>query len=359
MFPPKPESFRGRASELRVLSRLCRVPTPRRLALVGTGGSGKSTLACALGHHVRDYFPGGIEWFRVGGWDQQTLLDMLAIRMRISRGVDRDRAWRIENIRRHLAQRGPTLIVLDNHEDDRAMAKLLNALADAPVTWLLTARRCLLSGVSVFPVVAPLVTAGRNPFPRVAELTRLLRWNPLALDLANALVTSGATAAPELRQWLLGRGVDRVTTIAHEDDLPEVGLLVDWVWARLDAGARRLMAVLAHLQGDNVDEQSLLALARVQAKAPSLGLLRAWHMVQQPLAGRYALHATVRYAVEQRTSFDQRRAVRHYVRLLTSEPARLDLEQTHLFAAMDYAHVTSDLGLALRVNKLLAQLGLE
>jgi hypothetical protein len=237
------------------------------------------------------------------------------------------------------------------------MAKLLNALGDAPVTWLLTARRCLLSGVSVFPVVAPLVTAGRNPFPQVAELTRLLRWNPLSLDLANALVTSGAVATPALRDWLLARGVDRVTPIAHEDDLPEVRLLVDWVWAKLDAGARRLMAALAHIQGDHVDETSLLALAR--AGAPSLARLRAWHMVQQPLAGRYALHATVRHAVLRRTRFDQKRAVRHYVRLLEKDPGRLDLEQTHLFAAMDYAHVTSDLGLALRVNKLLAQLGLE
>lgn len=357
MFPPRPDPFRGRVSELRVLARLCRVPPPRRLALVGTGGSGKSTLACAVGHQVRSFFPGGIEWFRVGGWDQQTLLDMLAIRMRIARGADRDRAWRIENIRRHLIQRGPMLIVLDNHEDDRAMARLLNALADAPVTWLLTARRCLLSGVSVFPVVAPLVTAGRNPFPRVAELTRLLRWNPLALDLANALVTSGAISTPALRDWLLARGVDRVTTIAHEDDLPEVRLLVDWMWAKLDAGARRLMAVLAHLQGDHVDEASLLALGR--AGIPALGRLRAWHMVQQPLVDRYALHATVRHAVLGRTRFDQRRAVRHYVRMLEKDPARLDLEQTHLFAAMDYAHVTSDLGLALRVNRLLAQLGLE
>jgi len=357
MFPPRPDPFRGRVSELRVLARLCRVPPPRRLALVGTGGSGKSTLACAVGHQVRSFFPGGIEWFRVGGWDQQTLLDMLAIRMRIARGADRDRAWRIENIRRHLIQRGPMLIVLDNHEDDRAMARLLNALADAPVTWLLTARRCLLSGVSVFPVVAPLVTAGRNPFPRVAELTRLLRWNPLALDLANALVESGAISTPALRDWLLARGVDRVTTIAHEDDLPEVRLLVDWMWAKLDAGARRLMAVLAHLQGDHVDEASLLALGR--AGIPALGRLRAWHMVQQPLVDRYALHATVRHAVLGRTRFDQRRAVRHYVRMLEKDPARLDLEQTHLFAAMDYAHVTSDLGLALRVNRLLAQLGLE
>jgi len=175
--------------------------------------------------------------------------------------------------------------------------------------------------------------------------------------MARALVTGGAISTPALRHWLVEHGVDRVTTIAHEDDLPEVRLLVDWVWGKLDAGARRLMAVLAHLQGDHVDEASLLALAR--ASGASLGRLRAWHMVQQPLAGRYALHATVRHAVVRRTRFDQRRAVRHYVRLLEDDPARLDLEQTHLFAAMDYAHVTSDLGLALRVNKLLAQLGLE
>jgi hypothetical protein len=359
MFPPKPDSLRGRAPELQTLVRICRGAAARRLALVGTGGSGKSTLACALGHKVRPAYPGGIEWFRVGGWDQQTLLDMLAIRMRIPRGVDRGRAWRIDNIRRHLTQRGPTLIVLDNHEDDRAMAKFLNALAGLSVTWVLTARRCLLSGVSVFPVVAPLVTAGRNPFPRVAELTKLLRWNPLALDISNALVTTDAIAAPALRAWLVARGVDRVTTIEHEDDLPEVRLLVDWVWPRLDAGAWRLLAVLAHLQGDHCDGASLAALARVDARSASLKRLRAWHLVQQPLVGRYALHATVRHAVLRRTRFDQRRAVKHYLRLLEAAPKRLDLEQTHLFAAMDYAHVTSDLGLALRVNRLLSQLGLD
>ncbi|HEY4186213.1 MAG TPA: hypothetical protein VGP07_14145 [Polyangia bacterium] len=359
MFPPKPDSFRGRDPELKTLARICRASASQRLALVGTGGSGKSTLACALGHHVSSRYPGGIEWFRVGGWDQQTLLDMVAIRLRIPRGVDRDRAWRIENLRRHLAARGPMLIVLDNHEDDRAMAKFLNALGGLTVTWVLTARRCLLSGVSVFPVVAPLVTAGRNPFPRVAELTKLLRWNPLALDISNALVTTGAITAPALRGWLLERGVDRVTKIEHEDDLPEVRLLVDWVWPRLDAPARRIMAVLAHQQGDHVDDRSLATLAGVRAKAGPLGKLRAWHLVQEPLEERYALHATVRHAVLRRTRFDQRRAVKHYVRLLEAQPKRLDLEQTHLFAAMDHAHVTSDLELALRVNSLLAKLGLE
>ena len=87
------------------------------------------------------------------------------------------------------------LVVLDNHENDRAMARLLNALDGVPACWLITARRCLLSGVSVFPVVPPLVTAGRNPFPRVAELTSLLRWNPLALDVSDALVATGAATA--------------------------------------------------------------------------------------------------------------------------------------------------------------------
>jgi len=43
------------------------------------------------------------------------------------------------------------------------------------VTWVLTARRCLLSGVSIFPVVAPLATSAATAFPRVAALTRRLQ----------------------------------------------------------------------------------------------------------------------------------------------------------------------------------------
>jgi hypothetical protein len=360
MFPPKPEPFRGRASELRTLAAFCRGPAPRRVALIGAGGSGKSALACVLGHRLRSAYPGGVEWFRVGAWDHQTLLDMLAIRMGIPRGVERDRASRLDNVRRHLAGRGGTLVVLDNHEDDRAMAKFLNALGGLPVTWVLTARRCLLGGVSVFPVIAPLVTAGRNPFPRVAELTKLLRWNPLALDICNALVETGAVAVDELRAWLVKEGVERVTTIEHEDDLPEVRLLVSWVWPRLDARARRLMSVLGHLEGDHVDAGSLAALAGLRAGRATAPLKRllGWHLVQQPLPGRYALHATVRHAVARRTHFDQRRAVRHYLGLLERHPKRLDLEQTHLFAAMDYAHVTSDFALARRLDRLLGQLGL-
>jgi hypothetical protein len=358
-FPPRPEPFRGRAAELRTLLAACRADASPRLALVGPGGSGKSTLAAALGHRLRGEIPGGREWFRVGRWDHRTLLDMLAIRMQVPLGGFRDRARRTARLRRRLVDRGRTLIVLDNHEDDREMARFLNALDDLPVCWLLTARRCLLSGVAVFPVVPPLVTAAGNPFPRVAALTALLRWNPLALDVSNALVTTGAVTVGALRHWLVRRGVARVAAIAHEDDLPELRLLVRWAWPRVGVTGRRLLTVLAHLPGDHVDAESLAVLARAGrgARRALAGLAR-WHLVQQPLPGRWALHATIRHAIEPRTRFDQRRFVARTIDLLERQPERLDLEQTNLFAAMDHAHTTSDLGLALRLERLLERLGL-
>jgi hypothetical protein len=356
-FPPRPRPFHGRAAELHTLAAACRTGLHPRLALVGPGGSGKSTLAAALGHRVRRDFPGGLEWVRVGGWDHRTLIDMLAIRLGVPLGRLDERQQRLRAIRRRLRERGRTLIVLDNHEDDREMARFLNALARDPVFWVLTARRCLLAGVSVFPVVSPLVTVGRSPFPAVAELTALLRWNPLALDISDALVRSGAIGARALGDWLLGHGVDRVAAISHEDDLPELRLLVRWVWPRLDPGGRRLLTALAHLQGDHADARSLAALARCRGTA-SLARLRRWHLVQEPLPGRFTVHATLRHAVVARTRFDQRRAVEHFVKLLEREPARLDLEQTHLFAALDYAHTTGDFSVAQRLVRLLENLGL-
>jgi hypothetical protein len=216
-FPPRPRPFHGRASELATLAAACRTGLHPRLALVGPGGSGKSTLAAALGHRLRRDYPGGLEWVRVGAWDHRTLIDMLAIRLQVPLGRLDERQQRLAAIRRRLRERGPTFIVLDNHEDDREMARFLNALAGTPAFWLLTARRCLLAGVSVFPVVSPLVTVGRSPFPAVAELTALLRWNALALDVSDALVRAGAVTAPALGRWLVEHGVGRVAAIAHED----------------------------------------------------------------------------------------------------------------------------------------------
>jgi hypothetical protein len=246
--------------------------------------------------------------------------------------------------------------VLDNHENDAAIERLFGALPDCRASFVITARRCLLAGVMIFPVVAPLVTAGACAFPRVAGLTRLLRWNPLALDIADGIVASRAASVKALGEFLLENGVARVRALEHEDDLPEVALLVDWAWERLGPDARRALGVLAHVEGEHVDAASLAALARIARLGPALAELGRWRLVQQPVHGRYALHAVVRHAVMRRTKPDAHRVFAHYVTLLEQHPERLELEQSHLFAAMEYASRKNDLYAMLRVEDLARRL---
>ncbi len=345
--------MKGRSAELATLARAIVATSPTRIALVGSGGSGKSMLACALGHRLARRFQGRIDWFRVGCWDFRTLAEMLALRY----GTSRERRALVPGLRAFFARGGERLIVLDNHEDDAAMARLLDELSGTRVTFIITARRCLLAGVLIFPVTAPLVTSGRTAFPRVAALTRTLRWNPLALDLADSIVGSRAATVRQLAAFLEEKRATRVRVIDHEDDLPEVALLVAWAWQRLGPESRRMLGVLSHIEGDHVDLDSLATLARVRSHPKrALAPLQRWHLVQEPMSGRFAVHAVVRYAVARRTALAPERAFAHYVSLLEERPERLDLEQTHLFAAMDHAHRIGELGAMLRIEQLLRSL---
>jgi hypothetical protein len=114
--------------------------------------------------------------------------------------------------------------------------------------------------------------------------------------------------------------------------------------------------VLAHVEGDHVDAVSLAKLARVARLRPALAELARWHLVQQPLRDRYALHAVVRHAVARRTRSAPERVFEHYVALLERHPERLELEQSHLFAAMEHAYRKSDMNALLRVNALTRRL---
>jgi hypothetical protein len=350
-FPPEPVGLKGRASELDVLAR--HADSTSRIALVGAGGSGKSMLAAALGYRLRPRFDRRLHWFRVGAWDTSTLVEMMALRF----GTSRVRERMTRELRDFLSD-VPRLVVLDNHENDRAMAGLLEALSDTRATFVLTARRCLLSGVVLFPVTAPLVTTGKIAFPRVKELHDLLRANPLALDVAQALVEARATSVEELARFLEASGVSRVTAIEHEDDLPEVALLVRWAWKKLAPPSRTMLGVLARSEGDHMDEASIGALGRVPRHATrrALAPLLRWHLVQEPMPGRFALHAVVRHAVAKLTRLDPeelaRRAMLHYAGLLERSPERLRTEQTHFFAAMDYAQRARELSAILRLDRL-------
>jgi hypothetical protein len=117
-FPPPARGLKGRTAELGTLVRTIEATRPTRIALVGSGGSGKSMLAAALGHRMRRAFRGQLDWFRVGAWDFQTLCEMFALRFGTERGDGC-----VKSLVRYLANTGERLIVLDNHENDRAMAR--------------------------------------------------------------------------------------------------------------------------------------------------------------------------------------------------------------------------------------------
>jgi hypothetical protein len=114
-----------------------------------------------------------------------------------------------------------------------------------------------------------------------------------------------------------------------------------------------MLAVLAHMGGDHMDVASLAKLSRAAER--SVERLRVLRLVQEPVAMRFALHATVKHALAAKTRFDPARLYEHYVTLLEREPARFELEEAHLFAALDYAH-ESGLDAMLRVDRLLTEL---
>jgi hypothetical protein len=351
IFPPRPRGMKGRSGEVSTLARTILATRPTRIALVGSGGSGKSMLATALGHRLSAAFGGRVDWFRSARWGFYTLSEMLALRFGTGRGDGR-----VQRLREFLARGPQRLIVLDNHENDAAIERLFETFSDSNATFVITARRCLLAGVLVYPVVAPLVTSGKSAFPRVASLTRALRWNPLALDIADGIVASRAASVKALGEFLRDGGVARVRTLEHEDDLPEIALLVDWAWRRLSATARRILAVLAHIEGDHVDADSLAKLAKTARLGPPLAEVERWHLVQEPVRERYTLHAVVRHAVVRRTKPDADRVFTHYVTMLEQHPERLQLEQSHLFAAMEHASRKNDMNGLLRIEALARRL---
>ena len=98
-----------------------------------------------------------------------------------------------------------------------------------------------------------------------------------------------------------------------------------------------------------------LANARTGSKR-ALDQLLELRLLQEPQRGRYALHATVQYAIAKLLAFDEDAIALHYLELFEGTPARLSTDQSHLFALMDWAQEKRDLTIILRVHALAERL---
>ena len=141
--------------------------------------------------------------------------------------------------------------------------------------------------------------------------------------------------------------------MAHEDDVVEVQLLVEWAWRRLSRPAQRMLIVLAHCLGDHMDARALATLAEAGRAGPAaLADLRRWRLIQEPLP-------TVSRCTRWCGTRCRPKAAVSEARYLTTSAApraasdRFTLEQSHVFAAMDHAQAASSLGKILRIEALI------
>ena len=259
---------------------------------------------------------------------------------------------------RFSARGGERLVVLDNHEDDRAMARLLQELSGTPATFVITARRCLLAGVLVFPVTAPLVTERSRGVPA--------RGSPHA----DAALEPARARHRRLDRRLGRRHRDRARGVPPREERD--------ARARhrprrrpARSGAARGLGMGAASAGEPAHPRRAFPHRRRSRRSRFAGPARP-HRRAAPSV-RLGLSATgtscrSRCADDTRStpSCGMRSPVarrsrpsapsRTTWRCSSSDPERLDLEQTHLFAAMDYAHRSGDLRAMLRIERLLKKL---
>ena len=240
------------------------------------------------------------------------------------------------------------------------MARLLDALAGTTGDVRASPRAAACSrACSIFPVIAPLVTSGAAAFPRVAALTRLLALEPArARHRGRASWRRARASVAELGDVPRGRGRRRACAASSTRTTCRRSRCSSNGRGRARLAARRACsAVLAHVEGDHVDARSLAKLARVRGRRRRSPRSSAGTSCRNRC--RVATRCMPSCATPSRAHESRARRARSSSTtstLLERHPERLELEQTHLFAAMDHAYRKSDMNALLRVNALAERL---
>jgi DNA-binding SARP family transcriptional activator len=331
--------FTGRAEQVSVLSELARSAGKRPgvvpvCVLTGPGGIGKTSLAIHAGHTVRDCFPDGQLFVRLGGSGPRPaepgqvlsrfLRDLGADPAQIPVGV----TARAAQFRSILAGRR-VLIVLDDARDGAQIAPLLpgvagcavivtsrNPLADAPA-----ARRLQLASLAsdqAIELLSKIIGSGRlrAEAPAAARVAELCAGLPLALRIAG----SRLAARPHWRiEDLAGRlagAAARLDELAVGDLSVRASFAVSY--ANLPAKAEpfppaRAFRLLGLWEGADTGVPAAAALfgVAVPVAEQALETLLDSHLLQPGCwAGRYRFHDLLGvYAAERSRAEESEAAV--------------------------------------------------
>jgi DNA-binding SARP family transcriptional activator len=326
--PAAVPDFAGRAAEFAALTAALgddgagkRAPI---MTITGVAGVGKTTLAVHWAHQVAPHFPDGQLYVNLRGFDPSGAPVAAADAVRgflaalsVPAELIPSSADAQAGLYRSLLAGRRMLVVLDNARDPAQVRPLLPGSAGCMVvvtgrTWLagLVAAEgaCQLNLDVLGAAEAAELMAGRLGRQRtaaeaeaLAELIACCAGLPAAL----VIVAARAIAQPNLPLSSLAAELraarNRLDALTTGDSATDVRSVFSWSYVSLSAPAARLFRLLGLHPGPDFSAGAAASLAGVPLPAAGRTLreLVSARLVDEPVAGRFALHDLLReYAAE-------------------------------------------------------------